>query len=240
MSFRIELLIRLSHMVIILFVRRHIDYFVCYDRIFRVRLVNLPVRSLDKSVFIDSGICRKGVDQTDIRTFRSLDRTHSSVVGIMNVADLKSGTVSGKTSRSECRQTSLVRQLTERIVLIHELGQLGGTEKFFHRSRHRLNIDQRLWRNSLQILGRHPLTDNSFQTGESDPVLVLQQLSNRPDTPVSKMVNIVVISKAVFQMHIVIDGREDVLLCNMLRNQLVKILSDGFLKLLCITCRLFH
>ena len=84
-------------------------------------MIDLAVRSLNESVLVDSGIACQGVDQTDVRTFRRLDRTHSSIVGIVYVTHLESGTVSGQTSRSQGRQTSLVRQLTQRVVLIHEL-----------------------------------------------------------------------------------------------------------------------
>jgi len=89
-------------MVIILFISSHVYNFICNDRIHRVRLVNLTVWSLNKSIFIDSCVTCKRVDQTDVRTLRSLDRTHSSIMGVVNVTNLESGTVSGKSSRTKC------------------------------------------------------------------------------------------------------------------------------------------
>ena len=43
------------------------------------------------------------------------------------------------------------------------------------------------------------------------------------------MVDIVRGSDSAFQMHIVVDGSDDVFLCDMLRNQLVDISADGVL-----------
>ena len=49
---------------------------------------------------INSCIRSKRVNQTDVRTFRGFDRTHSSVVRVMYVSNFESGTVSGKTTRT--------------------------------------------------------------------------------------------------------------------------------------------
>ena len=121
-SLFVQRLVRLRYMVVILLVRGHIYNLIGNTRVLRIRVVNLAVRSLHEAVLVNSCIGCKGVDQTDIRTLGSLDRTHSSVVRIVYVADL-------------------VRQLTQRVVLIHKLGQLGGTEEFLDSSRHRLNVD---------------------------------------------------------------------------------------------------
>ena len=67
----------------------------------------------------------QGVDQTDVRSLRSLDRAHTAIVGVVYISNLESGTVSGQTARSQGGETSLMGQLGQRVVLIHELGQLG-------------------------------------------------------------------------------------------------------------------
>ena len=79
-SFFVQRLIRLCYMVIILFICGHIYNLICYTRILRICFVDLTVRCLDKSVLIDSRIGCKRVDQTDVRTFRGLNRAHSSVM----------------------------------------------------------------------------------------------------------------------------------------------------------------
>ena len=100
-AFFIQRRVRLCHMVIVFFIRSHVYNFVCDARVLRICLIYLAVRRLDEAVLIDPCISCKGVDKTDVRSLRRLDRTHSSVMGIVHVPDLESGTVSGKTSRSK-------------------------------------------------------------------------------------------------------------------------------------------
>ena len=92
-AFLVELLVSLRDVVVILFIRCHVDYFVGDARIHRIRLVDLSVRSLDKAVIIDASVACQRVDQTDVRTFRSLDRAHTSIVRIVNVTDFEACTV---------------------------------------------------------------------------------------------------------------------------------------------------
>ena len=84
----------LCNMVVILFVRRHVNDFVGNARSVRILLINLAVRSLDKAVLVDLRIGCQRVDQTDVRSFRSLDGAHASIVRIVNVSDLEACTVS--------------------------------------------------------------------------------------------------------------------------------------------------
>ena len=78
------------------------------------------------------------------------------------------------------------------------------------------------------ILGGHTLTNHSLQSGKTDAVLVLKQLTDGTDTTVAQMVDIVVIADAVLQMHVIVDGSNDILLRDMLRNQLMDAVMDGF------------
>ena len=226
MSFFIQRLVCLGHVIVILLVRRHVNHFVRDAGILRVALIYFPVRRLHKSILVDARIGRQRVDQTDIGSLRRLDGTHSSIMGIVNISHLKSGPVTGQTSRSKSRQTSLVGQFTQRVILIHELRQLGGTEEFLHRGCNRFNIDQRLGRDSLNILGGHSLAHHALQSGKTDPVLILQQLAHSADSSVSQMVNIVIIAQPIFQMDIIVNGCQNILFCNMLWNQIMDIPSD--------------
>ena len=144
MTFLIQSFIRLRNMEIIFFVRRHIDKFIRNARIFRIGFIDDTIRSLYKSILIDSCITGQGIDQSDVRTFRRFNRAHPSIMRVMHVAHLKSRAVTGKSSRPQSGKTPLVRQLAKRIVLIHKLGQLGRAEKLFYRSRYRFNINQAL------------------------------------------------------------------------------------------------
>ena len=92
-------------------------------------LLGLAVRCFNETEVVDSGVGRQGGDQADVRSFGSLNRTNTTVMGRMDVANLKSSTVTGETPRPESRQTTLVRQLGQRIDLVHELTQLAATEE---------------------------------------------------------------------------------------------------------------
>ncbi len=61
-------------------------------------------------------------------------------------------------------------------------------------------------------MSRHSLTDNSFQSGQTYPVLVLQKLAYRTDTPVAKVVDIISAAQTVFQMNIIINGSKNIFL----------------------------
>ena len=230
MSFLVQFGVCLRHMVVIFFIRCHIYNFIGYARVFRIGFVDLTVRRFNKAVFVDLCIACKRVDQTDVRTFWCLDRAHSSVMGVVYVSNLESGTVTGQTARSQCGQTTFVRQLAQRVVLIHELRQLGRSEEFLNCSLYGLDVDQNLRRNLLCIMSGHTLTNNSFQSGKTDSVLVLQQFADRTDTAVAQMVDVVFVTDAVLQMHVIVNGSQNIFLGDMLRNQLVHILADCFCK----------
>ena len=72
----------------------------------------------------------------------------------------------------------------------------------------------------------HTFSDHSFHSGKTNPVLVLQQFAHRTDTAVAKMINIVIIAKTVLQMHIIINGSNNIFLRNVLGNQLMDILLN--------------
>ena len=118
-------------------------------------------------------------------------------------------------------------QLSQRVVLIHELGQLGTSEELLDCCCNRLDIDQGLGRNTFHVLCCHTLTYHTLHTGQTDTVLVLKQLADRTDTTVAQMVDIIWIADAAFQMHVVVDGSDDIFLRNVLRNQVMDISADN-------------
>ena len=148
-------------------------------------------------------------------------------MGVVNITYLESGAVTGKTTRTQGRQTALMCQLRQRVVLVHELGKLGASEKLLHCGSHRLDIDQGLRGNALQILSRHTLAYDTLHTGKTDAVLVLQQFAHGTDTTIAQMVDIVGISHAIFQMHVVVNGSQNIFLRNMHGDQLMHIFLNG-------------
>src|SRR5262249_50209503 len=77
------------------------------------RFAHAPVGRLDEAVIVDAGIAAQRADQTDVRTFRSLDRADAAVVRGMDVTHLESGTLAGKTARPQGGETPFVRDLRE-------------------------------------------------------------------------------------------------------------------------------
>ena len=99
-----DALIRLCNVVTVFFVCRHINNFICYTWILRIRVVYFTIWSLNKSVLVNSCVACQRVDQTDVWSFRRLNRAHTSIMGIMDISYFESGTVSGQTARSQCRK----------------------------------------------------------------------------------------------------------------------------------------
>ena len=56
-------------------------------------ILHLTVRCLDKAKLIDLSIDTKRRNQTDVRTFRTLNRTEATIVSVMYVTNLKSCTL---------------------------------------------------------------------------------------------------------------------------------------------------
>ena len=172
--------------VVLFFVGGHV-----HDLAGDLAVLDLAVRRLDETELVDAGIRRQTTDQTDVRAFRCLDRAHPAVVAEVHVADLEAGPFARQTTRSERRQTAAVGEARQRIDLVHELRQLGGSEELLDRGDHGTDVDQRLGRDRLDVLGRHPLTDDSLHAAEADPDLVLDQLADRADASVGEVVLVV-------------------------------------------------
>ena len=89
----------------------HIYYTIC----------NLTIWSRDKAELVDSSIYTERRDKTDVRSFRTLNRTKTTIVCIVNVTNLETCTLTRKTTRTEGRKTTLVSYLSKRVGLVHEL-----------------------------------------------------------------------------------------------------------------------
>ena len=177
------------------------------------------VRRFNKAVFVDAGVNRQRPDQPDVRTFRGFNWAHSPVVGVVNVSHFKSGTFSGQTARPQCRQTALVGQFRKRVVLVHELRQLRGTEEFLERRVDRAGVDEALRRQDFIILHAHAFAHHSFHSGQADSKLVLEQFPDRAQTTVAQVVDIVGFADAVFQTHKIGNGRVQIRVEQVLRHQ---------------------
>ena len=156
-------------------------------------------RGLDEAILVDAGVEGKRADQADVGAFGGLDRAHTAVVRVVNVADGRrhvgaaagARLVAGKTARAECGQTALVGQTGQRVRLVHELRELRGTEELLDGGHDRADVDERLRGNLVDVLGAHALTDDALHTAHADTELVGDELADGADTAVAKVVDVV-------------------------------------------------
>ena len=153
-------LVGLCDYIIGFFIRRQVKCLFLYGSI---RIYN-TVRCLNKAVFIDFSIRRQIGNQTDVWTFRCLDRTDTPIVRAVNVTNLVARTVTGDTARSQCGNTTLVCQLSKRILLIHELRQLRRGEEFLDCRCQRTDIGQLLRCQGCDIRNGHTLLNHTLHT----------------------------------------------------------------------------
>ena len=201
----IKVRVRLRHGVTHFFGRGHVLHVIGNNT---VRY--FTVGCFDKAVFVDAGECCQRVDQTNVRTFGRFNRTHTTVVGRVNVTHLKAGTFACQTTWPKRGQTTLVRHLGQRVGLVHELRQLAGAEEFTYRSSRWLRVDQVLWHDSVDLDRGHTFLDRALHTKQADAVLVFHQLTNGAYTTVPKVVDVVDVATAVTQINQRLDTGNDV------------------------------
>ena len=176
------------------------------------RVLHLAVRRLDKAVFIDARKAAQRADQADVRTFRRLDRADAAVVRRVHVAHFKSGALARQAARSKSRETPLVRDLRQRIGLIHELRQLRRSEELADRRHHRLGVDQVVrHRRRKLLIHAHLFLDGALHAHQADAELVLHQLAHRAHAAVAKVIDVVHHADVLAQLEQVADGRVEIL-----------------------------
>src|SRR5678815_3370614 len=166
-----------------------VDYAHVFDD---ASIADLSIRRFDEPKLVDTSEAREARDESDVRTFRSLNRTDTPVVRRVYVAYFEPGALTRETARSERRETTLVRDLRKRICLVHELRQLARAEELTHRRRHRLGVDEIARHRRLHFLvDRHLLLDRALHALETDAELVFQQLTDRAHAAITKVIDVV-------------------------------------------------
>ena len=182
-----------------------------HDLLGDLAVLDDAVRRLDEAELVDPGERGQGADQADVRAFRRLDRAHAAVVAEVDVADLEAGALTRQTTRTERREATPVGEARQRVHLVHELRQLAGAEELFDGGDDRPDVDQRLGRDGLDVLGRHALAHDALHAREADAHLVLDELAHRTDAAVGEVVLVVeaVARLLHHQVEHVGAGRED-------------------------------
>jgi hypothetical protein len=132
-------------------------------------------------------------------------------MGRVHVAHLEARTLARQTARPERREPALVRDLRQRVGLVHELRKLAGAEELAHRRRRRLGVDQILRHHRVDLDRGHALLDRALHAQQAEAVLVFHQLADRAHPAVAQVVDIVDLALAVAQFHQRADTGDDVL-----------------------------
>src|SRR6266404_68116 len=105
-----------------------------------------------------------------------------------------------------------MRQLGQRIRLIHELRELRSTEEIANDRAERFWIDKLLRRHSINVdvKQRHALFDEPLGARETDAALIRQQFANRAHTAATEMVDIVERALAPPQVDQVLDRADEI------------------------------
>src|ERR1039457_6453837 len=174
-------------------------------------LEHFAVGAFDEAVFVDTGKAGKRGDQTDVGTFGRLDGADAAVVGGVHVADFEAGALAGQTAGTERRETPLVRDLRQRIGLIHELRELAGTEEIADGRHNGLGVHQvvRHGRGHFLVDG-HLLFDGALHAHQADAELVFQQFAHGAHAAVAQVIDIVDRADALAQLEQVLDGGAEI------------------------------
>src|SRR4051812_24530871 len=76
-------------------------------------IIHFAIWRLDKSEFIDTRERTQRGDQTDVGTFRGLNRADTSIMAGVYVTNFKAGAIAAQTPGPEGAETTLMRQLRE-------------------------------------------------------------------------------------------------------------------------------
>ena len=130
----------------------------------------------------------------------------------VNVADFESGALTRQTARPKGGETPLVRDLRERVGLIHELRELRRSEELADRCHDRLSVDEVVRHRRRHLLvDAHLFLDGALHADEADAELVLHQLTDRANAAVAEVIDVVHRADILAQLEQVADGRVEVL-----------------------------
>ena len=162
-----------------------------HDLVGHLAALDDAVRRLDEAELGHRRHRGERADEADVRAFRRLDRAHAAVVGRVHVADLDRCPLARQAAGAEGAEAAPVREAGERVRLVHELRQLRRAEELLQRRHHRPDVDDRLRRDRVDVLRRHPLADDPLHPVEADPERLLDQLARRPQATVAEVLVLV-------------------------------------------------
>ena len=114
-----------------------------------------------------------------------------------------------------------MRDLGERVRLVHELRKLTATKELVNCPSHRLGVYNVMQHHRFRVLQRHALLDRAFHPHQTNPELRFQQFANATHPAVAEMVNIVneTLWIPFLEFQQVLHGQQNILMC---QDQLLK------------------
>ena len=112
-------------------------------------------------------------------------------MGRVDVAHLDRRALTRQPAGAERREPTPVRQAGQRVRLVHELRELRGAEELLQRRDHGPDVDDRLRRDRVDVLRRHPLADDALHPVEPDPERLLDQLAGGAQAAVAEVLVLV-------------------------------------------------
>ena len=129
---------------------------------------------------------------------------------VVNVTHFKARTLTAQTTWTECRDTSLVRHLTQRVRLVHKLRQLVRSKEAVDHGTQRLGVDQIRRREHLVVTNVHALANGPSHPCETHSKLRVQLLTHGADAAVAQVIDVVHIRVAVDEVEQRLDDANDV------------------------------
>ena len=183
------------------------------DLLGQLAAFDLLVRRDQETVLIHASVDRQARNQTDVRTFRRLDRADAAVVRNVHVADFKAGSLAIQTARAQCRQTPLVRQHRQRVGLIDHLRQFAAAEEVFDRRGDALRVHKASRGHVLDVLQAHSLLDGAAKLQEALAQLIAGQFVDRAKTSIAQVIDVVDLGRRLVapQVHKILNRGNQVL-----------------------------
>ena len=169
-----------------------------------------PVGRLDEAELVDHAVGGEAADEADVGALRRLDGADAAVVAVMHIAHVEAGPVAAQAAGAQRAQPALVRQLRQRVGLIHELAQLAAAEELLHRGDDGADVDQRARRRLLGVRDRHALADHALHAQQAHAELVQDQLAHGADAAIAQVVDVVPLVLAVVDPDLLLDDRQHV------------------------------
>ena len=129
---------------------------------------------------------------------------------IVNVTHLETCSFTGKTTWPQCGQSSFVCNLGQRVRLVHELGQLVGSEERIDHGRQCLCVDQIYRCKHFVVTNVHTLTDGTCHTCQTYAKLLGQLLPNGSNTTVGQVIDIINLRFGVDQLDQIFNNGDDI------------------------------